>query len=164
VGADRWNCCSGVRAPEFVEVVAAQGHKVLLDLGKENVQFQSSGLVTTKKFMRSNPQLIENVGRALVEAAGYIHNPANKKSALQTIAKYLRQDKPDRSEWAYQTAIDDLPRWPCPTFQGLASVLKIMSQYGLNPKATQLKPEETMDMNLCKKLDETGFIDRQFQW
>jgi hypothetical protein len=39
-----------------------------------------------------------------------------------------------------------------------------MSQYGLNPKATQLKPEETMDMNLCKKLDETGFIDRQFQW
>jgi NitT/TauT family transport system substrate-binding protein len=150
--------------PEFVSVAAGQGHKVLVDLAKENVQFQSSGLVTTKKFMRANPQLIENVGRALVEAVAYIHNPANKKLALQTIAKYLRQDKPDRLERAYQTALDDLPRKPCPTFQGVASVLKIMSQYGLNPKAAQLRPEEIMDLSLCKKLDETGFIDRQYQW
>jgi hypothetical protein len=84
--------------------------------------------------------------------------------ALQTIAKYLRQDKPDRLERAYQTALDDLPRKPCPTFQGVTSVLKIMSQYGLNPKAAQLRPEEIMDLSLCKKLDETGFIDRQYQW
>jgi hypothetical protein len=46
----------------------------------------------------------------------------------------------------------------------VASVLKIMSQYGLNPKAAQLRPEEIMDLSLCKKLDETGFIDRQYQW
>ena len=31
---------------------------------------------------------------------------------------YLRQDKPDRVERAYQTARDNLPRKPCPTFQG----------------------------------------------
>ncbi len=79
--------------PEFVQVAASQGHKVLVDLAKENVEFQSSGLVTTKKFMRANPQLIENVGRVLVEAVAYIHNPANKKAALQTIAKYLRQEQ-----------------------------------------------------------------------
>ncbi len=79
--------------PEFVQVAASQGHKVLVDLAKENVEFQSSGLVTAKKFMRANPQLIENVGRVLVEAVAYIHNPANKKAALQTIAKYLRQEQ-----------------------------------------------------------------------
>jgi len=34
----------------------------------------------------------------------------------------------------------------------------------LNLEGAQLKPEEIMDLSLCKKLDETGFIDRQYQW
>jgi hypothetical protein len=40
---------------------------VLLDLAKENVPFQSAGLVTSRKFMRSNPRFVENVARAIVE-------------------------------------------------------------------------------------------------
>jgi len=33
----------------------------------------------------------------------------------------------------------------------------------LNPKAAQLRPDEIMDLSLCKKLDKTDFIDRQYQ-
>jgi hypothetical protein len=42
-------------------------------------------------------------------------------------------------------------------------VLKLMIQHGLNPKAAQLKPDDIVDMSLCKKFDETGFFDWLYQ-
>ena len=136
---------------------------MLLDLAKENVPFQSSGLVTTKKFLRANPQLVENVGKALVEAIAFMHNPKNKQPVIDSYAKNLRIDKPDRLERAYQNMVSNLPRKPCPTAQGVIAVLKIMAQYGLNPKAADLKPEEVIDFSFCKRLDESGFLERVYQ-
>jgi hypothetical protein len=43
---------------------------------------------------------------------------------------------------------------------GIASVLKLMAQHGINPKAAELKPEDIGDLSLCKKLDGAGFFDR----
>jgi NitT/TauT family transport system substrate-binding protein len=151
-------------APETAQVATSQGYTVLLDLAKENVPFQSSGLVTSRKFLKANPQLIENLGRSIAEATAFIHNPANKKAVVQSIAKNLRLDKPERLEKAYQSVVDDLPRKPCPSVPGMASVIKLMAQHGLNPKAAQLKPEDVVDMSLCKKLEEGGFMDRLYKW
>lgn len=150
-------------SPELAQVVTSEGYRVLLDTGKENLPFQSSGLVTSRKLLKSNPQLIENIAKATIEGVAYIHHPANKKTVMQTIAQHLRLDRPERLEKAYRDLIYELPRKPCPTLEGVASVLKLMAQHGLNPKATQLKPEDVVDMGLCKKLDESGFIDRLYQ-
>lgn len=146
-------------SPEVAQVATNQGYRVLLDLAKENVPFQSAGLVTTRKFMRANPQLVENVARAIVEGVAFARNPANKKIVLQSLARNLRLDKPDILEKSYQR-VDGLPRKPCPNLPGVASVLKLLVQHGLNPKAAQLKTENIVDMSLCKKFDESGFMDR----
>ena len=42
--------------------------------------------------------------------------------------------------------------------QGVASVIKLMAQHGLNPKASQVKPEEIADLGLCKKFEDSGFF------
>src|SRR3990172_474787 len=138
-----------------------KGRKV--DIGKENIPFQSSGLVTSRKLIKSDPQLIENITKAIVEGVAFIHNPSNKKAVERIIAKYLRLDKPDRVEKAYQDLRKKLPRKPCPTLEGVASVLKLMAQHGINARASQFKPEDVVDMSLCKKLDESGFMDRLYQ-
>ena len=144
-------------SPEVAQVATNQGSRVLLDLAKENVPFQSSGLVTSRKFMKSNPQFVENVARAIVEGVSFARNPANKKTVLQSLAKNLRLDKPDILEKSYER-VDGLPRKPCPNLQGVASVLKLLTQHGLNPKASQLKTEDIVDMSLCKKFEESGFM------
>ena len=149
--------------PEMAQIPIKQGYTMLLDLGKENVPFQSSGLATSHKFMRSNPQLVENVAKAIVEGVAYVANPANKKRVIEIIARNLKLDKPDRLEIAYQSISGMFPRKPCPSLPGIASVLKLMAQHGLNPKATELKPEDIADMSLCKKLDESGFFDHVHQ-
>ena len=149
-------------SPELGQVIIGEGYNVLLDTGRENIPFQSSGLVTSRKLLRSNFLLVENIARAIIEGVAFIHNPANKKIVEDTISRYLRLDKPDRIEKAYVDLRKGLPRKPCPTLEGVASVLKLMAQHGLNAKATQLKPEDVVDLNLCKKLDESGFIDRLY--
>jgi len=149
--------------PEVEQVVVQQGYPVLLDLGKENVPFQSSGLVTSRKYMRANPQVVENLAKAVVEGVSYVQKPANKKIVTDSIARNLRLDRADRLERAYQTITESFPRKPCPSLAGIASVLKLMAQHGLNPRAAELKPEDIADMSLCKKLDDSGFFERARQ-
>lgn len=145
-------------SPEFGQVVVSEGYRVLVDTGKENVPFQSSGMVVSRSFMRSNPQLVENLAKATVEGVAFVHKPANREIVLKSLARNLRLDKPDRLEKAYENLVGEVPKKPCPSIEGVASVLKLMAQHGLNAKATQVKPEEIADLSLCKKFEESGFF------
>jgi ABC-type nitrate/sulfonate/bicarbonate transport system substrate-binding protein len=145
-------------SPEFGQVVVSEGYRVLVDTGKENVPFQSSGMVVSRSFMRSNAQLVENLAKATVEGVAFVHKPSNKEIVLKSLARNLRLDKPDRLEKAYENLVGEVPKKPCPSMEGVASVLKLMAQHGLNAKATQVKPEEVADLSLCKKFEESGFF------
>jgi NitT/TauT family transport system substrate-binding protein len=145
-------------SPEIGQVVVSEGYRVLVDLGKENVPFQSSGLVVSRNLIKTHPQLVENVARATVEGTAFIHKASNREIVMRSLARNLRLDKSERVEKAYQGLIAALPRRPCPSMEGVVSVLKLMVQHGLNPKAAQLRPEEIVDMSLCKKFEDSGFF------
>ncbi len=145
-------------SPEFGQVVVSEGYRVLLNTTKENVPFQSSGLVVSRSLIRSNPQLVENIARATVEGVAFVHKPANKEIVVKSLGRNLRLSKQEQVEKAYQNLVAELPKKPCPTMEGVASVIKLMAQHGLNPKASQVKPEELADMSYCKKFEESGFF------
>jgi hypothetical protein len=63
-----------------------------------------------------------------------------------------------RIEFYARVVIAELPKKPCPTMEGVASVIKLMAQHGLNAKASQVKPEDIADMSYCKKLEDSGFF------
>ena len=144
-------------SPEFGQVVVGEGYRVLLNTSKENVPFQSSGLVVPRSLMKTNPQLVENVVKATVEGVAFVHKPSNKEIVLKSLARNLRLSKQEQVETAYQNLVAELPKKPCPTMEGVASVIKLMAQHGLNAKASQVKPEEIADMSYCKKLEDSGF-------
>lgn len=145
-------------SPEFGQVVVSEGYRVLLNTAKENVPFQSSGLVVSRSFIKSNPQLVENLVKATVEGVAFVHRPGNKEIVLKSLARNLRLSKPDQVEKAYQNLIAELPKKPCPTMAGVASVIRLMAQHGLNAKASQVKPEDVADMSYCKRLEDGGFF------
>jgi NitT/TauT family transport system substrate-binding protein len=145
-------------SPEFGQVVISEGYRILLNTAKENVPFQSSGMVVSRSLIKSNPQLVENIAKATVEGVAYVHRPANKEIVLKSLARNLRLSKPEQVEKAYQNLVTELPKKPCPTMQGVTSVIKLMAQHGLNPKAAQMKAEEIVDMSYCKKFEDSGFF------
>ncbi|HWO41659.1 MAG TPA: ABC transporter substrate-binding protein [Candidatus Eisenbacteria bacterium] len=146
-------------SPEFGQIVVSEGYRVLVDTGKENIPFQSSGIVVSRSFMRSNAGLVENLAKAIVEGTAFAHRPANKEIVIKSLARNLRLDKADRLERAYRGLLGELPKRPCPTMDGIASVLRLMAQHGLNPKALLVKPEEVADLSLCRRFEETGFFN-----
>jgi len=141
-------------SPEFGQLVVREGYRVLLDTSKENVPFQSSGLVVSRSFIKSHPQLVENIVKATAEGVAFVHKPANKEIVMKSLARNLRLGKPEQVERAYQNLIAELPKKPCPTMEGVASVIRLMVQHGLNAKASQVKPEDIADMSYCKRLDD----------
>ena len=96
----------------------------------------------------------------MVEGVAYVQNPANKKLVVDSIARNLKLDRHDRLERAYQAISESFPRKPCPSLPGIASVLRLMAQHGMNPRAAELKPQDIADMSVCRKLEEAGFFDR----
>ncbi len=149
-------------SPEIGQVIVSEGYRVMVDLGKENVPFQSSGLVVPRSLIKTNPQMVENIAKATVEGTAFVHNPANKEIVMKSLGRNLRLDKPERLEKAYQGLIAGLPKKPCPSMEGVVSMLKLLAQYRLNPKAAQVKPEDIVDMSYCKRFEESGFFKRLY--
>jgi NitT/TauT family transport system substrate-binding protein len=143
-------------APELASAATSQGFTVLLDMAKLNIPFQASGMVTTRKILRADPQMVERVGHATVDAINFIRSSSNKKAVLENMAKNLKLAKPDRLEASYNDLVEELPRGICPTVAGVRSVMKFMVELGLNPKAAQLKTDDVVDLTLCKRLGGEG--------
>jgi ABC-type nitrate/sulfonate/bicarbonate transport system substrate-binding protein len=125
-------------------------------MAKLNIPFQATGMVTTRKILKSNEQMVERVARANVDAVNYIRSPENKKSVLQTMSKNFKVANPERIEAAYRDIVEELPRNICPTMPGVRSVLKLMVELGINLKASQVKTKEVVDFALCKRLGGDG--------
>ena len=66
--------------------------------------------------------------------------------------KNLRISAPEKAETVYGDLVEDLPRSICPTVTGVRSIMKLMVEMGINPKAAQLKVEDVVDLTLCKRL------------
>jgi NitT/TauT family transport system substrate-binding protein len=143
-------------APELATVAASQGFITVLDMAKLKIPFQATGLVTTRKILRSEPQTIERIGRATLDAVNFIRDPANKRTVLQVMAKNLKFAKAEQLDSTYEDLIEELPRSICPTVAGVRSVVKLMAELGINPKAAQIETAEIVDVSLCKRLGGKG--------
>ena len=152
-----------VLSPEIGQQVLGEGYRVLVDLGKENVQFQSSGLVFSRAWIKSNAQLADSITRATAEGVAYIHKPANKEVVMKSLGRNLRLSKPEQMEKAYQGLVAALPRRPCPSVEGMNAVIKLMAQHGVNTKAAQLKSDEQLDLSFCKRFEDSGFFKSLYQ-
>jgi NitT/TauT family transport system substrate-binding protein len=139
-------------APELVAVAASQGFVGMVDMAKLNIPFQASGMVTTRRLLRAEPQMLEQVGKATVDAINFIRDPANKKAVLQVMARNLKLAKPDRLEASYEDLVEELPRSICPTLPGVKSIVTLMGELGLNPKAAHIKADAVVDLGLCRRL------------
>jgi len=140
-----------VIAPEISQAAIAEGFPVLVDMAKLNIPFQASGLAVLRKTLRSEPVMIDRVGRATVDAIRFIATPANKNVVVQSIMKNLKISDRERGESVYVDLVEDLPRSICPTVPGVRSIMKLMTDLGINPKAAQVKIEDVVDLTLCKR-------------
>lgn len=140
----------------FASVLKRQGYRMLADLGNLNIPYQSTGLMARRSFVQTSPDTIEKFLRAIVEAIGFIQNPANKFAVMKTLAKGLRLNKVEEAAEGYEVMRTLYERRIYPNVAGIRNVIRLLGP--TNPKLANLKPENVVDDRIVKKLDQEGLL------
>jgi len=127
--------------------------KDIADLSKLDVEYHVNGVVTTRRYLKSNEDTVRRFLRAYTEGA--VRGIKDKAFAMKTMGKYFRTDDRELLEETYEMIIKTgftVPPYPA----GVASLLLELEKPF--PKAKGAKPEEFVDNRLVREMDQSGFI------
>ena len=145
-----------VADPSVAAVLKDKGFSYLGNFVDLGIPVTGNTLVTTKRYLRENAGIVEAVIKATVEGIAYILNPVNRSHVTAVLAKHLRLSD-DRASSGYENITRLLERKPYPSMEAIKRTIETMATW--NPKASQLKAEDIVDVSILRKLDDAGFID-----
>jgi ABC-type nitrate/sulfonate/bicarbonate transport system substrate-binding protein len=128
----------------------------LLDMAKLEATIHQNGVVTTRKFLKTNEDTVRRFLRAYIEGAALAKK--DKTFAMRVMAKYLGTNDREILDDAYERVILHLEVPPYPTLEGVSVLLKTLEK--TQPKARTVKPGDFIDARLVRELVEAGFVGR----
>jgi ABC-type nitrate/sulfonate/bicarbonate transport system substrate-binding protein len=134
------------------------GLKVVIDMAKLNIPFQFNCTVATRRTIREDPDLVQRLVRAMVEAVHYYKN--NKEPVVKIMQKYTRGPSRTFFEEVYDSNRELLVEDTYPTLEGLKNILEIQANF--DPKAANAKAEEFVDLRFVDELKTSGFIAKLY--
>ncbi|HEX9443209.1 MAG TPA: ABC transporter substrate-binding protein [Candidatus Binatia bacterium] len=136
------------------------GHHVLLDIAAMGLPYASTGITTTGKVLREQPDLVRRYVTALVEAIARMKN--DKPFATKVMGKYLRLSDPELLSEAYDIYVQKyLQKVPLPTVDSVKAVLDELAPR--NPKAQKEDPKRFFNDAVVRQLESSGFIDKLYR-
>ena len=136
-----------------------RGFTNLADLARLPIPFQSTGVLTTKRFIKTSPDVVENVLRGLVDSLVFIAQPENKPAVLKSLMRGLRLQKVEQAMEGYDSLPGLYERRIYPRADGVRNVIRLL---GLtNEKIRKLKAEDLVDERFVKNLEKEGKFQPQ---
>jgi len=136
------------------------GFQMLVDLSAIGVDYQGAGVVTTRSYVREQPDIVRRYLRAYVE--GLHRFKTDKDLSLRILAKYSRIAERDMLEETYNHyAVKVMPRVPYPTMKGIRLVLDEIASR--SPKAREIALDSLVDLGYLREIDNSGFIKALYE-
>jgi NitT/TauT family transport system substrate-binding protein len=131
--------------------------KGFYNLVSVRVTTQSTGVATTRTFIRESPDIVRRYVKSQIEAVHRIKT--DRETGMRVLVKYLGSQDREILERTYDDLSSDnkLPPKQYPTLEGIKNILEPLAQ--TDPKAKAAKPEDFVDIRFVKELDESGFVD-----
>jgi len=139
-----------------------KGLNILADVAKLGLAFQYTGVATSRKFAREQPDIVRRYVRSEVEAVHRIYT--DKQTSVQALRKYFRGNvEPDLLEktWELLTERAMFPKKQYPTIEGLKFILAPLAEK--DARAKTAKPEDFVDLSFIKELDQSSYIDNLYK-
>lgn len=136
--------------------LSALGFPTLIDLNKANLPILSSGVAVREPNIQKNPELIENILKAMIEGAAFSLSQTQKPITMKIVQKYLKIGEREAEE-GYRDLVNGTDKKPYAAAGGVTNVVRLMKRS--NPKVERVKAEQLIDDRILKKLDQSGFID-----
>jgi NitT/TauT family transport system substrate-binding protein len=140
--------------PEHKKAIE-MGGRVLMNLEEMVIPYQHAGLMTTRKYIAGNPDIMRRVVKSIVDGAALVkRDPEATKRAL---AKRMRiRDEKDLEE-IYQQLKGFTQSKPYPSLDGFKAILGDLAKR--MPAAKNADPKDFVDMRFIEELDRSGYID-----
>lgn len=129
------------------------GVKVLLDL-TTRIALPSSPFMSTESYIQKNPQTVENIIKALIEASAFMRS--QKERGVAVLQKYLKLDRA-LAETGYKFLLDELTPYTFVTPKGLKTAQEVIALR--DPKIKNFNVEDLLDQRILEKVVKSGYVD-----
>jgi ABC-type nitrate/sulfonate/bicarbonate transport system substrate-binding protein len=147
-----------VIAPEFRSKIEQLGLNVLADLRAMTIPWEVGNVVTSRKLLQSQRDVVERAIKALLEGNAYVLNPAYRSAMIELLKSRLGLKTAQDAAGAYEDTVKYyVLKKPYPYREGLQSIIAEVGK--IAPSAASLKYEDVADPSIIEKLDKSGYID-----
>jgi len=148
---------AGVLTPPTSTMAVKQGYREIFDLASLDFPFPVISVVSTRRFIEANPEVILNVLRATSEAI-YLYK-TRPELTVPVVAKYMRVAKDDPALVEAQRTVGQLLNQNLPpSLEGIRFVLDYYAER--QPNLKNKNPADFVDMRFVRKLEEKGFFKK----
>ena len=122
---------------------------------------QSTGVASTRRFIRESPDLVKRYVKSQIEAVHRIKT--DREAGMRVLVKYLGAQDKEILEKTYDDLSTDqkLPPKQYPTLEGIKNILEPLAE--TDAKAKAAKPEDFVEMSFIRELDQSGYIDSLYK-
>ena len=152
----RWAALTGghieatVIQPPYTLMARKANYPVLIDLSKQDFQYATSAVMTTRSFIRSDGDTVMNFMRGLADGMDFYRAEANKEKVIQYLGEYYRSNSREELEETRRAYSQLTPGLPIITAKSVENVIandKDIASLGL-------RPAEMLDLSFLEKLQE----------
>jgi NitT/TauT family transport system substrate-binding protein len=133
-----------------------QGYRVLADLPELGIPYQGTTVFARRSYVNQQPEVVEKILTAIVEAIAFIQDPANKTAVMRSLAKGLRLPKPEDTADGYEIIKTLYERKIYPTAEGIRNTIRLLG--ATNEKIRGLRAEDLIDDRTVRRLEEKGLF------
>lgn len=125
------------------------GYPVLIDISKQEFQYPISAVLTTRSFIRAEPETVMNFMRGLAEGMDFYRDESNKDKVVQHLGEYYRSNAREELEETRRAYSQLTPGLPVITAKSIENV--IVNDKDLS--GMSLSPVEILDLSFLQRLE-----------
>ena len=122
-----------------------------------DIPFAMNVMAVTREFLQKNPDTVERVVKAYIEAVGAMNH--EKEATLKVLAKYFKRSDPNFLDETYALVIKFIEKTPRVDTRNVATVLEFEPVKGVDAESLTSR---VIDNSVVDKLVKDGFIEKVF--
>jgi NitT/TauT family transport system substrate-binding protein len=150
---------STVLTPEFFNVGKKAGFTILVDPTQYDIPFPQLEVITSRAFLKAQPDLASRYLRAIIEGIYMVKN--NPEPSIRALSKYLKIDDREALEEVYRLYREIYPTIPHVSSAAIQTQLTWMAER--DPRAKAAKPEQFIDGSVLREIEKSGFVAKLYQ-
>jgi NitT/TauT family transport system substrate-binding protein len=139
----------------FSSSLKTKGFRVLIDLGKAAIPYQGLALIGRAGYLKQNPNLADAVLRGVLDAVGFVQNPARKDVVVKSLMRNLRLSDVREAEsgysalqWLYNLDV-------APEMTGIRNMQRLLAI--TNPKVKAVRSEDVVNEDSVRRVKQSTF-------